>query len=322
MANDLDDRIREMRAYFLVPPSTDEIFKDLDASVASLQAEYQPLAQAFQHNVCSVLSAVAIPFFLVSSSVEQSHFQRLHIAERIRARSIEEDALQPGESLEAVRDREAHRKAHARMQEFLVSEDGRNVIIRDICELLLASLRRGIQPAAKELLQQGLALLWSAFEVLARDAFEAVLNRSPGKVQALISDPSTRKRFEAQKLPLETLVHHGFDLSQRLGSVLVSQQGFSDLPLIKAAYSVLFPGNAELTDALADRQLWLLYQRRHLIVHRRGVVDRAYLDSTGEVVEVGSRLALAPKEFEASLKVVAVAGRALLGCLGRERAAS
>ncbi len=31
---------------------------------------------------------------------------------------------------------------------------------------------------------------------------------------------------------------------------------------------------------------------------------------------------IAPKEFEASLKVVAVAGRALLGCLGRERAAS
>ena len=60
-----------------------------------------------------------------------------------------------------------------------------------------------------------------AFEVLSRDAFETLLNKNPGNIQALISHPKTRKRFEAEKLPLDTLLHHGFDLSSRLGSVLV-----------------------------------------------------------------------------------------------------
>jgi hypothetical protein len=318
---ELDARLRDMRGHFLVPPSTEDIFAEFDAAAVSLRPEYQAVAKAFRHSLASALSTVAMPFVLVSNGIEQSHFQRIHIAERIRARNISEDALHPGEDLETVREHQAHTKAHLRMREFVQSEEGRNALIRDTCEFLLASLKHGLESAAHELLQQGLVLLWSAFEVLCRDTFETLLNGDPAKVQALISHPTTRKRFEAERLPLDTLVQHGFDLSARLGTVLVGQQDFSDLRIVKAVYAVLCPGDDALNQAFAHRDLWALYQRRHLVVHRRGVIDQAYLVATGETHAIGMHLLVTPLAFEGALSVVVSAGTALARSLPMDRPA-
>jgi hypothetical protein len=107
----------------------------------------------------------------------------------------------------------------------------------------------------------------------------------------IIRHPDTRKRFEAERLTVDTLLQHGFDLSARLGSVLIEQQDFSRLQTIKAAYAVLYP-RAELAEALGRKDLWELYQKRHLIVHRRGIIDQAYLDATGRAEAVGTELSL------------------------------
>lgn len=312
----LDRSIREMRTHFLVPPGPEDTFSRLDALVDSLLPEYRSLAEAFKHSLSSTLSTVAMPFSLATASVHQSHFQRLHIAERIRARSIELDSIKPGEDLEEVRQREAYRVASERMREFAESEEGKNAIIWDVCGFLLAGLRDGeLESATKELIQQGTILVWSAFEVLFRDVFELHLNLNPSKAKVLAQDTSTRKRFEAERFSLDTLVKHGFDLSNRVGTVLVSQQDFGDLPTIKTVYPVLFPGSGELLERLNDPDLWLLYQRRHLLVHRRGIVDQTYLDNTSDTAPINAPLPLKPKDFEAHFKVVLLAGEALLSCL-------
>src|ERR1039458_9585961 len=134
-----------MRARFLVPPSAEESLADFDAAIAPRRPQYQAVAKAFRHNLTSALSTVSMPFNLAFTSVNQSHLQRIHVAERIRARNIDESSLHPGEELEAVRDREARTKAHSRMGEFVQSEDGQNTLIRDTCEFLLASLEHGLE---------------------------------------------------------------------------------------------------------------------------------------------------------------------------------
>jgi hypothetical protein len=318
--NELDARIRDMRAHFLVPAPTDEVCAGLDACAELLRPEYQAVVKALRHSLASAVSTVAMPFALASASVEQSHFQRIHIAERIRARSLDQDAAQLGEDLEAVRERHALTKANRRMRDFADSQDGRDILIRDTCGFLLAALKHGLEPAAQELIQQGLVLVWSAFEVFCRDAFEALLNAEPARIQALISHPTTRKRFEAERLPLNTLVRYGFDLSSRLGSALVGQQEFSDLQTIKAVFAVLFAGETQLTQALAQRDLWALYQRRHLIVHRRGVIDQSYLGATGEPFAIGTRLVVSPGAFETALSVVVSSGTAVARCLAPDPA--
>jgi hypothetical protein len=317
----LKAQIRDMRAHFLVPAQPDEVCAELDAAAVPLSPEYQRIANNFRHSLASTLSTVSMPFALAYTSAYRSHFQRIHMAERIRALPLDEDAPQPGEDLgavqerEALRDREAFTKADIRMDEFVESEDGKNALSRDTCEFLLTSLKHGLEPATQELIQQGLVLLWSAFEVFCRDTFETLLNGNPAKVQALINHPSTRKRFEAERLPLDTLLQHGFDLSARLGTVLVSQQDFTDLRAIKAVFAVLFPGGTDLNSALARRELWTLYQRRHLVVHRRAVIDQAYLDATGETSPIGTRLVVKPQAFEAALGVVVSAGTELVRAL-------
>lgn len=311
LENELDIQIRDMRAHFLVAPSTEEIFAKFDATIAPIPTEYRTIANTFRHNISAALSTVTLPFTLASTSVEQNHFQRIHIAERIRARSIEESTLQPGESIELAREQEAYTKANLRMKEFIQSEDGRNAFIQDVCTFLLTSLAHGLEPAAQELLQQGVVLLWSAFEVLCRDTFEALLNEEPVKVQALVSNPITKRRFEAEKVSLDTLAQYGFDVSTQLGTILARQQDFSDLPTIKAVYSVLFPNNTNLNEALAHHDLWMLYQRRHLVVHRRGVIDQTYIKATGESLAVGTRLNISPQFYEDALRVVISAGISL-----------
>jgi hypothetical protein len=298
-----------MRAHFFVPPSPDEIFTALDTAYASLQVEYQATAKSFRYSVDSALSTVAMPFRLASSSIHQSHFQRIHTAERIRVLDIATEEIAEASA------RVALEKAQERMRDFVESESGRNQVIRDISRFLLDSISHGLEPAPQELLQQGLVLIWSAFEVLCRDTFETLLNLEPVKARSLVAHPDTRKRFEAERLSLETLVQYHFDLSARLGTVLVGQQDFSKLQTAKAVLPVLFPDRANLNEALADRNLWILCQRRHLIVHRRGIVDEAYVDATGDSSHVGTRLSVNPNDFENSIRVVVAFGTALLGCL-------
>jgi hypothetical protein len=303
--------VHQVDAHFFAPPPLEKTMAEFDAATPSLRPEFQKVANAFRHNLISTISTVSIPFALADASAHQRIFQSLHSCERIRAILIEKTP-DSGEELGKYRERVAYDRANSRMRaEFCESPEGARVIIRHQSEFLLGGLKHGLEPAAQELLQQGLVLLWSAFEVLCRDTFEMLLNAHPTKVRELVNHPTTRKRFEAERLPLEALVQHGFDLSARLGTVLVGQQDFSDLPAVKAVYGVLFPASADLNQALAHRGLWTLYQQRHLIVHRRGVIDQAYVDSTGETSCVGTRLAVSPRDFADALGVTIAAGTAM-----------
>src|SRR5690242_328986 len=160
MTSDYDARLRDMRVHFLVPVQEEEIFAEFDTAVASIPLVYQSAANAFRHSILSALSTVTMPFTLASVSVTQSHYQRFDIAERIR---FDDGTVPPGENLESFRAKEAAKKADLRMTEFVQSKDGQEHIIRGICDFLLSSLRpaMGVENAARELILQGLVLLWS-----------------------------------------------------------------------------------------------------------------------------------------------------------------
>jgi len=310
-------RLKATMKRFLVSTAKNKIFVDFDSVVGSVKPEFQPALHAFRHSVEATVSTVELPLSLASASSERIHFQRIHTSEWLlaRARAIEEGKdVDDEETIEFTRS-EALSLAGTRMREFTQSEEGGNALTLDTCEFLLRSLENGLGDAADQLLQQGLVLLWSAFEVLYRDTFETLLNIDPSRITALMNEPATRKRFEAERLPLDTIAEFGFDLSGHLGTVLVSKQDFSDLPTVKAVYAVLYPQSRELRDALAQRDLWTLYQQRHLIVHRRGIIDQAYRQATGDTAEVGAQLAVTPSAFNGHLKVVALAATGLARCL-------
>ncbi len=313
MNADSGSAVEKMRTYFFVPPDVGSFMAEVNQLASGAELPMAEIARAFAHNVSAVISTVSIPFTLASTSVHRQHYWRFGTAERIRARMIEQEENETEEALERRRDAHAGKRADERMQEFLATSDGTNTVTEDICHFLLSGFKeQGGADAASELLHQGVVLLWGAFEVLARDIFQQYVNVNPKALQRLLSDASTRKRFEQQKFSVEFLAEHGFDVSAKMGTILANQQDLSDLLTIKAVYLALFPNNEAIRQSLNERGLWMLSQQRHLIVHRRAVVDQRYVEATNTTCLVGTRLMITPRDLVDYLKLVCQAGTTLI----------
>ena len=63
---------------------------------------------------------------------------------------------------------------------------------------------------------------------------------------------------------------------------------------------------------LKGPRLRLLYKRRNLFVHRRGIVDKRYLEETSDAAKEGSRLMVHPSDVSEAANLVATAGLKIL----------
>lgn len=278
-----------VRTVFLVPHDFSESAKPLTDLAPSLPDGLRQIALAFFDSLHGVIRTLSIPFHYTYSQVHSLHWQRFLMAERIRARGIEN---------EEEREPAALKIAKERFVEYLQGE-GREVVVDDV----LARLKElQDEPeslaAARELTRQGVVLVWSAVEVLARDSFVFLLNRRPILAEQLLAEQANRKRFSVDRIDWQTLASYGYDLSENLGTFLISKADLTSVPAIRDAYGALFPTATELRNKLADRRLWELCQKRNLIVHRRGIVDQQYLANTGDTLSLNADLWIRPSEVE------------------------
>jgi hypothetical protein len=287
---------------FLVPGHMETTEKPLNSLVASLANDLQVIAKSFSANLHGVIQTRSIPYHYTHSHVQGLHWQRIHLAELIRARAIE---------TESEREPVALQRAQEKMDLYL-REEGLDKIVDDILARLLSLAEEPASlAAAQELTRQGVVLTWSAFEVLARDLFVCLLNEKPALSNQLLATPFNRKRFSAERIDWSTLAGYDFDLSSRIGSYLISKADLTNIASIREIYSALFPDAVDLQKKLADRRLWMLHQKRNTIVHKRGVVDQQYLSSTGDNRAIGSILVVEPKEIELLLDAVLGVGTEL-----------
>lgn len=309
-SSNTDALLKEMQQKFLVPLAIDQ--SHLIETLRLLHPPYADLGQTFKFNLDSVVSMVTLPFVLASASVHNQRFMQISIAERIRA----DDHPKEGESeleAKARADKTANLTSQQKMKEFVQSSEGIDNIANGICKFLLDAAKvEDFAQASSDLLLQGTSLTWSAFEILARDVFISYLNETPDAINALADIPNLRKKFELQNISIEDIASHGFDLSSSMGSIITNQQHLNDLPTIKSIYSALFPPPCPLIDKLNDRNLWVLSQQRHLIVHQRGIVDEKFRQNTNLNVKIEDRLLVLPRELEEQLKLVQETGGALL----------
>src|SRR5690606_36243554 len=100
-------------------------------------------------------------------------------------------------------------------------------------------------------------------------------------------------------------------LQGKLGRVLLEYVDLARLPTIRTVLPALFPETAMVRDALSKDCLWLLFQRRHLLVHRRGIVDAQYAGLTGDTTPIGARVVVTPAFLDECLAVVRDVGSAV-----------
>lgn len=294
---------QQVREVFLVPQDIRASSEQLLGRVPVGIGELRTIAEAFAESLHGVIRTLSIPFQYTYSQVYSLHWQRALIAARIRGGGAPDDAQQ------ADIDRS---NARAKFEEYLRGE-GRKVLADEVVDRLL-QLKNEPEAlaAARELTRQGVVLTWSAIEVLSRDAFVYLLNCKPQLSNALLAEQFNRKRFATDRVEWQTLANYEFDLSGKLGSYLISKADLSNVPAIRAAYTALFPGAVQLRSCLSDERLWHLSQKRHLIVHRRGIVDEAYIEATGTSLKVGDVLWSAPAEVEEAIEAAMTLGAELL----------
>lgn len=294
MAETSTDIARVVRTVFLVPNDFSKTAKPLSDLALELPEGLRQISLALFDSLHGVIRTLSIPFHYTYSQVHSLHWQRFLMAERIRARAIEN---------ENEREPTAFKIANAKLAEYLEGE-GREVIVDNVLEHLN---RLKEEPeslaAARELTRQGVVLVWSAVEVFARDTFVYLLNRRPRLAEQLLAEQANRKRFSTDRVDWQTLAAYEYNLSQNLGTFLISKADLTNVPAIRDTYGALFPLATELAKTLADRRLWDLCQKRNLIVHKRGIVDQQYLSSTGDSLPIGADLWIAPREVEDLLSV-------------------
>ena len=287
---------------FAIPPDEKQLFSPLAEAIARVSKPFDEIGTALRANIAGLISTVSVPYTLANKSATDLHWQRIHIAERIRSRGLDAGPNETQDELELRRHQEAQARAESKMDSFVCSSEGNEALIRDTL-VFLESLRTdgAVIAAANDLILQGVVLCWGAFEVFARDCFIAHLNARPSRSLALLGDPVAKRRFELSKVSLETLATHNFNLSERMGTLLAQQQDLSDVYSVKSVYQALFPDERRLSDTLTDSDLRLLSLRRNLIVHQCGVIDETYAAAANCCQQVGDRLKLSPDNLEVHL---------------------
>jgi hypothetical protein len=263
------------------------------------------IIEAFDHSISAVISTMGIPVALASAAAHSQLWTQVLGAERIRALTIEHDTESADSEARTLERAKEHMERH------LASGQGR--IGESMCDFLLGVYDDPTIPrAAAELHAQGTVLLWSAFEVLARALFSLCLNSEPRLALKIADNEVTKRLFQLKGLDLALLSQYGFDVSRAMGDILLQAHSLGNLIAIKQVFGAMFPDDSRLRDSLSDRELWILSQRRNLIVHNRGVVDAKYLENTNESLPVGSKLLISPHDVERALDVVCSTGTTLI----------
>lgn len=306
---------RELLKYFLVPLEIKKATKEITELIPKLPAGFSTIAETFIDRIDATLQTTATPYLLANQAAHDKHFQRISIAARIRSLKINAIGGETNGELETRRTEDARRNASENMAEFCSSEEGVDAICLESAQFLLhLHEKKEVASVARELLLQGTLSTWSALEMLIGDGLVFLLNADPRLVTKLLSDPNAKKKFELPKLNADYLAEKGFDLSNQMGSLLFEERDLSNLTAIRTACEAIFE-DIDLRAMLNAESLWLLNQKRHVIAHRRGVVDDEYIRNTGSKLSIGNHLYVSPDEFEENLIEILSIGKGFLNCV-------
>src|ERR1700733_10973983 len=160
----------------------------------------------------------------------------------------------------------------------------------------------GFRTSAQELLRQILIMGWGAFEIFVSDLLKTLINEYP-KLITEFAEVKPYRDFLSSRLLMDALQARNFDLSTCMGDIFAEAVKLDSLEKIRDALRIGL-GDPSVDILLKDERLWKLSQQRHLIVHRRGIVDRSYFGRTSDRFAVGDYLTVDAAYVEDSLALV------------------
>ncbi len=293
----------------LVPFPLDDFKKGLDSK--ELSQDIHRVFSAFEYNLNESIDIAAWPLAIGGEIADRELFKRLHIASRIRARPLlgdGEDIVDEDFALKEAREKFKNLTANLDDHPKDGSYDHLLVIISKTNEFFSTQKFRD---KSQSLLRQATVLAWNALEVLVRDVLEVIMNERKDLAIEFVKDPDASSKFDLKKVSLLSLETFDFDISRKLGSFVLEGRDLSDIASIQVSLKAFFKDHPNLHVLLKSRVLYYLCKKRHLFVHRRGIVDPKFLKETECKTGVGDQLFVMPEELEDEIRFVWSVGAAL-----------
>jgi hypothetical protein len=177
------------------------------------------------------------------------------------------------------------------------TDESAAALVRDVVEtggapvIILSSAAPGSQ-GFETMLMSYIPAMWTIFETMASDIWEAAVNSNPDRLAQLkgkanrmkkgkSTAPSVQETFDdipGKHVKLEFLQFYHWDLTNRMGTVLRNRFDFARLDGIREAYASAFAERyTDIDKALSDDAIDVLSTLRNAIVHKGGVADKEYL---------------------------------------------
>lgn len=292
------DKFEATHSFFFTGFNTERNLEDIPAD--------DELATSFIHNLASVISVLEIPIALSKTRAAFQIFEG-HRTQHAILNAVPQIPGTPDEEYEAEQAERTEESLKVALDIYLEEMKTPAGIERfwnrtyGFLEVCLEN-NNELQAASKELLKQGIVLLWSSLEVLVRDFAIREINKCP----EIIRD------VDVKSVPLETLARYHYDVKDRLGEIFAEQRDWSNYSVICEVLKRICPKKVELHKKMKAEDLYGLSKKRHLIVHRRGIIDRQYKEETREKGNIGDALDITPAQLKQGLNMIKEIGVELL----------
>lgn len=266
--------------------------EEAERTAKSVQTgELRSIAEAFFRNADDLLGLLSLPLVLLTVGTSAVHRLVFFTQALVSTKNVE----RWDKSAEARAEVEAEVR---RLAEAAHKDPDSTFKPVDEAKVQLAHLlgHRELDAPARALLYAGCSSAWAAFECAAKDAWIAAVNARPLKLAqpafTKVSDDPPPEGLTAKQVSVALMARHGFDLRDKLGTLLAPKFDFTGVAGIRGAYGAAFGVRPEFSEPLSDPILATLEATRHLIVHRAGLVDEEYRRRTGDTTRTGQLLQL------------------------------
>ncbi len=277
---------------------------DAISETAIRTAAIRPAVASFVENVQRVNRLLVMPFRIVFETVlavragDEMEYKHTGKLEPMT------DLLDPSTQPEGWENDRAGRYHELCDLAANLSADDEGKLIDGMCPGLEWQLSATDGTPVEPWLSSAIIGAWTAIETLTGDLWEAAVNAHPhglaklrgdwpkgkekgqpegkGPLPPLVNTTPLGKVSEEKSIRLAALEDYDFNVSSVMGTLLRdSRYDFQNLKDIKRAYvQAFFENQEDVLDAILDPCLYHLSQVRHLLVHRAGIVDQKFIDST------------------------------------------
>ena len=118
--------------------------------------------------------------------------------------------------------------------------------------------------------------------------------------------------LSSKQIQVGLLARHDFNISNKVGTLLVSKYKFSNVAGMKEAYLAAFGTSPAFHTLFDSTELVMLEKYRHLILHKASKIDQKFKNETACEQDVGEELIADPKTVTRLIQQAITAGTRLI----------